>query len=333
MRFAVIGLGIGQVHAQLISKMPGLELVGVCDIDPERANKVAADCGTTAYTDWETMLDAARPEAVSICTNPKSHLPLGKALAERGIHVLCEKPMAPDVAQCLALAEACEQAGVVLMVAQKKRFAPAVAFLKQHVGADFGKALTLNYRYHLGQVPRDWFWQEDDGGGPLLENSIHCFDTLRYALGEIKTIRALGGNMLNPQREGQLDVALGLLEFENGAIGSVELGTASEWIIADEELFIACEKAVIRWRGGFDRPAEILWVNRQDQQPQTECVDYEGEQGSRDFVAEINHFVECIQGGKTPLITGRDAARSVACCLALKQAVRTGATVEVASLL
>lgn len=332
MRFAVIGLGIGQVHAQLISKMPGLELVGVCDIDPDRASKVAAECGTAGYTDWRAMLDETHPDAVSVCTNPKLHLPLTEALAERGIHVLCEKPMAPDVAQCLALTAACERAGVVLMVAQKKRFAPAVSFLKEHVGADFGRPLSLNYRYHLGQVPRDWFWQEDDGGGPLLENSIHCFDTLRYTIGEIKTIRGLGGNLLNPAREGQLDVALGLLEFENGAIGSVELGTASEWCIADEELFIGCEKAVVRWRGGFDRPQDILWVNRADQQPQTVSVDYEGEQGSRDFVAEITHFVECIQTGKTPLITGRDAACSVACCLALKQAVREGSVVEVPKL-
>lgn len=329
MRLAVIGLGIGQVHARLISKMPGVELVGVCDLDQDRATKIATECGTTAYTDWQAMVDEARPDAVSLCTNPKSHLPLGKALAERGVHVLCEKPMAPDVAQCLALTEACEQAGVVLMVAQKKRFAPAVNFIKQHVGGDFGKALSLNYRYHLGQVPLNWFWQEDDGGGPLLENAIHCFDTLRYAIGEIKTIRALGGNLLNPEREGQLDIGLGLLEFDNGTIGTVELGTASEWIVADEELFIGCEKAVVRWRGGFDRPSEISWVDRKDQKPQTVCMDYEGEQGSRDFVAEITHFVECIQTGKAPLITGRDAARSVACCLAMKQAVREGTVVEV----
>ena len=329
MRFAVIGLGIGQVHARLINRLPGLELVGVCDLNSERAATLAAECETTAYTDWETLVAQARPDAVSICTNPKSHLPLGQALAARGIHVLCEKPMAPDVAQCLALTEACEQAGVVLMIAQKKRFAPAVSFLKEHVGADFGPALSLNYRYHLGQVPLNWFWQEDDGGGPLLENSIHCLDTLRYTIGEIKTIRGLGGNFFNPAREGQLDVALALLQFENGTIGSVELGTASEWCVADEEFFIGCEKAVVRWRGGFDRPSELLWVDRTAQQPQTLCFDYEGEQSSRDFVSEIGHFVDCIQTGKAPLIGGRDAAQSIACCLALKQAVRTGTVVEV----
>src|SRR5664279_3711248 len=66
MRFAVIGLGIGQVHAQLVSKRPDLELVGVCDVDPQRAEKTAAECGTVAYTDWRAMLDEARPDAVSV---------------------------------------------------------------------------------------------------------------------------------------------------------------------------------------------------------------------------------------------------------------------------
>lgn len=333
MKFAVIGLGIGDVHARIISQLPGLELVGVCDINAERVAKTAGECGTQGFTDWQAMLEETKPDAVSLCTNPKSHLPMGQFAAAHGIHVLCEKPMAPDVAQCLALAEACEQAGVVLMVAQKKRFAPAVEFLKERVGGEFGRPLSLNYRYHLGQVPRDWFWMEDDGGGPLLENSIHTFDTLRTVVGEIKSIRGLGGNLLNPDRAPQLDVALGLLEFENGCIGTVELGTASEWIIADEEFFLACEHAVARCRGGFDRPSEILYVNRKEQQPQTFTVDYDGEQGARDFVTEITHFVDCIKTGATPRITGRDAARSVACCLALKQAARTGETVEVASLL
>jgi UDP-N-acetylglucosamine 3-dehydrogenase len=330
MKLAVIGLGIGKVHAQVISQHPDLQLVGVCDLRADTAQEVAAQYGTEAFTDWQELVDRAAPEAVCLCTNPKTHLPLGLALAERGIHILCEKPMAPTVQQCLDLADGCAQAGVVLMIGQKKRFTPAFAFLKERVGGAFGRPPSLNYRYHLGQVPRDWFWQEDDGGGPILENSVHTFDALRYLIGEIKTIRGLGGNLLNPDRAPQLDVALGLLEFENGCIGAVELGTASEWAVADEELFIACEQTVVRSRGGFDRPAEIVYLERGAAAPETFAVDYSAEQGARDFIAEITHFVDCIHTGQTPLVTGRDAARSIACCLAMKRAVREGRTVELA---
>ncbi|MEN6547918.1 MAG: Gfo/Idh/MocA family oxidoreductase [Armatimonadia bacterium] len=328
MKLAVIGLGIGKVHAQVIHDAPDFELAAVCDLDEARVSECASRLGTRAYTDWQQMVNETRPDGVCLCTNPKSHLPLGSALAGCGVNVLCEKPMAPNVEQCLALAEACERAGVTLMIAQKKRFAPAIAFLKEHLNADFGKPLSLNYRYHPGQVPMNWFWQEDDGGGPILENAVHVFDTLRYLIGDVKTVRGIGGNILNPDRAGQVDLALGLLEFENGCVGAVELGTASEWAMADEEFYLACEHTVVRSRGGFDRPSEILYLNRAEAKPQTFCVDYEGAKGSQDFEAEIRHFVECIQKQQQPLITGRDAAKSIAVCQAMKRAVREGTTVE-----
>lgn len=329
MRYAVVGLGIGAVHARVVAGLDELELVGVCDLNADRANGVAVECGTTAYTDLRTMLAEARPEAVSLCTNPKSHYPLGKTLAEAGVHVLCEKPMAASVEECIALAEACEAAGVVLAIAQKKRFAPATAFLKEHVGADFGAPLSLNYRFHPGQVPMDWFWAEDDGGGPLVENAVHVFDTLRYVIGEIRAIQGVGGTLLNKDRAPQLDIALGLLQFENGCVGAVELGTAAEWCVADEEFYVACEKATARWRGGFDCPSEVQYVYRQEQQPRRFEVDYGPSGGSLDFAAEISQFTAAIRGEEPPRVSGRDAARSIACCLALKRAVREGVVVEV----
>ncbi len=330
MRWAVIGLGIGKVHAQAIASQPDLELVGVCDLQAELAQNVGAQYAVPAFTDWHELWQSTHPEAVCLCTNPKTHLPLGLALAERGVHILCEKPMAPSVKECLELADGCARAGVVLMIGHKKRFAPAFRFIKERLQGEWGKPLCLNYRYHLGQVPRDWFWAEEDGGGPILENSVHAFDALRFLVGEIKSIQGLGGNLFNPERRPQIDVALGLLEFENGCIGAVELGTASEWPIADEELFIACEKAVVRCRGLFDRPQEIVHLLRNETEPQCFTVDYSGDNALQDFVAEIRHFAECVRTGQTPLVAGYDAARSIACCLAMKRAVREKRTVEVA---
>jgi len=326
MRFAVIGLGIGEVHAHVLSKMQDTELVGVCDVDPLRASRVASETGTQGFSSTEDLLQVAKPEAVCVCTPPKTHLPIGAALAGAGVHVLCEKPMAPSPAECQGLIDACKKAGVTLMIAQKKRFAPAIDFLKQHIGGDFGKPVSLNYRYHPGQVPKDWFWQEDDGGGPLVENSVHTFDTLRYLIGDIVAIQGIGGNLITPEYAPQIDIALGLLEFENGCIGAVELGTASEWNMADEEFFVACEKAVARSRGGFDRPDQIVYSYRGQAEINTFEADYSD--GHRDFVAEIRHFIDCALTGATPLVSGEEGAKSVACSFALKEAVRTGKRVE-----
>ena len=328
LRFGVVGLGIGQVHVNVLKSLPNAELRAVCDLNEAKANEVGAAAGVAAYTDFVQMIETEKLDAISLCTNPKSHLPIGAECARRGVHVLCEKPMGPNVQDCLDLAQACEDAGVVLLVAQKKRFAPAVAFLKAHVGGDFGRAISANYRFHLGQVGHNWFWQEDDGGGPLVENAVHTMDTLRWLLGDMKSIRGLGGNLFVKDRAPQIDIALGLIEFQSGAIAAVELGSASEWVIADEELFIGCEKAVVRSRGAFAAPSEILYVYRDEQQPRTEVIDYSGDNGHRDFVAEISHFIDCIENGTAPLVPGRDAAKSVAACLALKKAVREGTTVE-----
>lgn len=166
---------------------------------------------------------------------------------------------------------------------------------------------------------------EDDGGGPLVENAVHAMDTLRWLLGDIKSIRGIGGNLFVKDRAPQIDIALGLFEFVSGAVAAVEVGAASEWCIADEELFISCEKAVSRTRGGFDQPSEILYVYRDEQQPKTELIDYAN--GHRDFIAELSHFIDCIENGVAPLVPGRDAAKSVAACLALKKAVREGTVV------
>ena len=328
LRFGVIGLGIGRVHVDVLNSLPNAELRAVCDLDKAKAKEIASAAGVKAYTDFVQMIEKEKLDAVSLCTNPKNHLPIGAECAKRGIHVLCEKPMGPSVEECLGLAQACEDAGVVLLVAQKKRFAPGVEFLKAHIGADFGAPISANYRFHLGQVGHNWFWQEDDGGGPLVENAVHAMDTLRWLLGDMKTIRGIGGNLFVKDRAPQIDIALGLIEFQSGAVAAVEVGAASEWAIADEELFIGCEKAVVRARGRFDQPSEILYVYRAEGKPRTKRIDYKGAKGSLDFVTEISHFIDCVENGTAPRVPGRDAAKSVAACLALKRAVREGKVVK-----
>ena len=165
--FGIIGCGvIAPTHREAIKSAPGAKLVACCDIVLDKAKKFADDsgAGVKAYRNIEDMLNQDNVEAVCVCVPSGLHGDVAILALEAGKHVLCEKPMAPTVDQCLALCEACEQANVTLMIAQKKRFTPAAAFLKEHVGGDFGKPVSLNYRYHPGQVPKHWFWQEDDGG-------------------------------------------------------------------------------------------------------------------------------------------------------------------------
>lgn len=324
LRVGVIGLGIGVRHLQSYKALEGVEIAAIADVIEEAAKQRTQEFGGNAYADPVAMLKTERLDAVSLCTPPKSHNELTQAAAGVGTHVLCEKPMAPSVADCDAMVEACAHAGVKLMVAQKKRFHPLVKRVKALTESELGPVRWAVAKYALGKVPKDWFWSEEDGGGPLLENSIHTIDMLRHLMGEVVTVYAEGDNLFNPDREPQLDVATYTFRFDNGSIAAVGSGQASEWAFANEYFFLACGGGEIRFSGPFDQPVN-WWLGRRNDPgnceeevvPVDDCFD-----------AEIGHFLDCIRTGETPFVTGEDARNSVAVCLAVKESARSGKPVH-----
>lgn len=325
LRVGVMGLGIGKRHLQSYASMPDVEIVAVADLDPVRADEQARTYGAKAYTDALAMVANERLDAVSICTPPKSHLALTRAAAEAQTHVLCEKPMAPNLADCDAMVGVCRAAGVRLMIAQKKRFHPLVQRLKDLTRGELGSIRWAVVKYALGRVPMDWFWDEADGGGPIQENSIHAVDLLRYLMGDVSMVMAAGGNLFNPEHAPQIDTAAVTLQFEKGGIAALGLGQATEWSVADEHFFFACDGGEARFSGRFDVPIH-WWMARRNGEPQTETVEPDD-----CFDREIAHFLHCVRTGEEPLVTGQDARNSVAVTVAIKESIRTGRPVRPAS--
>ena len=327
LRVGVIGLGIGTAHLVAYSKLTDVQIIAVADLRQEVAQREAVRFGAKAYADAHQMIAKEKLDAVSICTPPSSHRELTEAAAAAGVHVLCEKPMASNLADCDAMITACRHAGVTLMIAQKKRFLGIIQKMKRMTESELGPIRWAVAKYALGKVPKDWFWQEDDGGGPLVENSVHTVDLLRYLMGEVKTVYAEGGNLFNPDRAPQLDVAVATLRFHNGAIAAVGLGQASEWGFANEYFFFACDKGEARISGPFDQP-QHWWMCRRETLDSPEEETLPAESG---FEAEIAHFLHCVRSGEEPLVTGEDARGSVAVCLAIKESARTGKPITLSS--
>jgi len=327
MRVGVIGLGIGKRHVQSYLALSDVDLVAVADLDPERRAWAVERCGCRTYEDGEALLEAEKLDAVSLCTPPASHLRLTCAAAQRGVHVLCEKPMAPTLEDCDAMVEVCRRHEVLLMIAQKKRFHPLVQRVKELTSGPLGPIRWAVVKYALGRVGMDWFWDEADGGGPIQENSIHAVDTLRYLMGEVQTVMATGGNLFNPDRAPQVDVAAVSLQFETGAVAALGLGQATEWACADEHFFFACEGGEARFSGPFDN-AVRWWMALRSKpgEPETEEIAPDD-----CFDREIGHFVECVRNGTEPLVTGESARNSVAVTLAIKESIRTGQAVRPAT--
>ena len=205
-RVGVVGLGVGRRHVELFGAAEGAEVAAVCDIEEAAADEVAAQCGARPYASYGAMLEGERLDAVSLCTPPKLHAPMTEQAAARGLHVLCEKPMAPSVADCQRMIDACEGAGVTLMIALKKRFAPQYDRVRELCAGQMPTWACA--RFALGRVDKDWFWDDADGGGPLLENSVHVIDILRHLMGDVARVSAEGGTLFMGHRAPTPDAAV-----------------------------------------------------------------------------------------------------------------------------
>jgi len=326
MKVAVIGLaGVGKAHVDRWAAIPDVELVSVCDIVPQIAAEFASKYGMKTYTSTEEMLDKENLTAISICTPPKIHLALTQMAAERGVHVLCEKPMASTVVDCQGMIDVCKANEVVLQIGHKKRYIPPLLRLKELTEGEFGPIQYMVHRYpHPGMSHKDWFWAEDDGGGPILENAVHAADILGFLMGDVARVYAEGGTFFAPDRKPQIDCAMFTLRFKSGAIGVVSAGMVSMGSFSFEDFYVANENGVAEVTGGFDR-VEILRYAFRDNPNDVQEESYPNFDA---FRAEIESFITCIQTGNKPRASGEAGLKAVAICRAVKESAAIGAPVE-----
>ncbi|MCA1585807.1 MAG: Gfo/Idh/MocA family oxidoreductase [Acidobacteria bacterium] len=128
-RVAVIGVGhLGRHHARILATLPSATLVGVVDIDRQRAEQVAAEHDTQPFGTWQDV--QGRVDAVSVAVPTEAHLDVALSLIEQGVHVLVEKPMTRSVDEADRLIAEARARGVVLAVGHTERFNPAVAMAR-----------------------------------------------------------------------------------------------------------------------------------------------------------------------------------------------------------
>lgn len=317
-RVAVLGLGIGKTHLREYVRNPHAQLVAVADMNRDLADQLGAEYNVPSYGSLDELLANAKPEAVSVCTPPAVHAEQVEQLAAAGIHALVEKPMAPTLEDCVRMIRASEKRGTVLMIGQKKRFSGPYAFLKARIDGDFGQPLWASIQYALGRVEKDWFWREADGGGPLLENAIHMYDLVRFLMGEVRTVAAHGGNLFRPDVAPQLDTAAISFGMASGGVVSLGCGYGAEWGFASETVALASRDMCAQVSGPFDNPNRMRLIHR-DAPGDIQDLDFEASSG---FAEEISEFLCAIHEHRTPSVTGRDAARSIALALAVKRAIR-----------
>jgi predicted dehydrogenase len=227
LRGAAIGAGyFAQFHYEAWSRMAGVDLVAVCDVDRSKAQHMADRYGISeVYEQAADMLDAIRPDFVDIITRPDSHLALVRLAAERKIDVICQKPLAPTWEEAVEIVDLAEQAKIRLMVHENFRFQPWHRELKKLIdqGSIGEHVHTIGCRTRTGDGwPADAYLSRQPYFATMpqlliYETGVHFVDTYRYLVGEIDGVFA-SLRKLNPAIAGE-DTGLVVFEFADGARG------------------------------------------------------------------------------------------------------------------
>jgi myo-inositol 2-dehydrogenase/D-chiro-inositol 1-dehydrogenase len=219
MRIALLGAGrIGRLHARLLSAAPGVEHLIVADADPARAVEVAATVGATAAPTIEAALDDA--EAVVIAAATEAHSSLTRAAIGRGLPTFCEKPLAVDLADTIAVADEIERSGVPFQLGFQRRFDPGYTEARRMITS--GELGTLYSIYLAGHDPAPPHESYLPGSGGLFRDfSVHDFDVLRWMTGcEVQEVYADGGVRGFPMfaKYDDVDTGVAILRMTDGPL-------------------------------------------------------------------------------------------------------------------
>lgn len=256
MRFALIGCGrIANRHAEHISNLA--QLTAVCDIDKSKADELAEQHGAKAYYDINDLLSNEKDvDVVSICTPNGLHAQHSIAALKAGFHVLCEKPLATNVHDCGEMIKTAEMCNRRLFAIKQNRFNPPVAAVKKAIDEGrLGKIYSVQLSCFWNRNPQyyenSWKGTKDLDGGTLYTQFSHFIDLLYWLIGDVKSAKAL---MNNYDHQGIIefeDTGAVVLEFYNGAIGTVNYTVNSYGENMEGSLTIFGEKGTVKIGGQY----------------------------------------------------------------------------------
>ena len=228
-RVGVIGCGgISRVHIAALMEMPNARIVAVCDIRPDRLKEAAEKTGAEPMTDWKALIDRDDIDIVHILTPHYLHAPMAIYALRAGKHVLTEKPMATTIDDALQMIREADKAAGTLNVIFQNRYNPSTVELKRRIDSgETGKLLCARASicwhrtapYYTESGWRGAFATE--GGGALINQSIHTLDLMSYLGGRIERVRGhVSTDLLNGVIEVE-DNCHAVIEYENGASGVI----------------------------------------------------------------------------------------------------------------
>ena len=317
---------MARAHAKALRAVPELELVAVCDPVPENAARLADPLGVAVHTLEETLTDPEL-EAVIITAPTPTHAELIQRAAEAGKHIFVEKPLTATIAEADNVVQVIRKAGVQCQVGFQRRYDPAYAEAKRALATgELGQVMSFRGVSRDPSPPPLEFLKTS--GGLMLDLGIHDLDTMRFFVGEVAEVHATGSVQKMPELSeyGLFDSAVATLRFENGALGTLELGlyTAYGYEIRAE---------VLGERGRLHlEMTSPLNLTRYT----TEGAVSKGPQNFEErfleaYTAELRAFATCLLEDRPVSPDAEDAVKTLQLALAAQVALTTNQTVQVAT--
>lgn len=320
-RVALIGAGrMGQAHLHNLRQMQDVEIVAIADVVEETARRVASEVGARWYTDHEELLNAEELDAAYVVTPAQHHAEAAVAVANAGVHLFCEKPLAWTVAEGKRIVGAVERAGILAAVGYQWRYLPIVDEARKILG---GSPIALFRAHYYWTVPLvESIRNKGRGGGQIFDQGTHLIDLARYFGGDPERIYAR--YTLNAHSWEEFDNWDGYavaMNFRSGAVGTVSTTYALFPAISEPPtLDIVAKDLLVRFT------ADALRVYR----PDSETI-LRNRGGST-----IDHaFIEAVRQGDPSLIrsTPADALRTLAATLGCNRSAELGREVTLEEVL
>jgi predicted dehydrogenase len=339
---AVVGMGRGRSHVKALSGAQGVELLAVCDIIPSVSEKVANEYGVDAYTDLDELLKREDIDLVHICTPSGMHTDMGIKVAKAGKNAMVEKPLDITLDKIDALLAEFESRNVQLGCIFQNRLAPVNQLIKQVVDAGrLGKMILANA--HIKWFRTQEYYEKNggwrgtwagDGGGSLMNQSVHTIDLMQWIMGPVKSVVA-ETRIWSHDIETE-DMGVALVKFANGALGTIAgstatfpgFGTLLEVHGVNGGLCMS-DNRLTGWKIAGDNmdseEAEMLakYGGKKKKKSEGGASDPNAIESDTTFV-QIQDMVNAVRENREPEIPGREGRNAVEIILAIYESARTG---------
>ncbi|MFL3050251.1 MAG: Gfo/Idh/MocA family protein [Candidatus Neomarinimicrobiota bacterium] len=340
--FGIIGCGmIADFHAKAIKDLTCGNLIAVSSRSSMNSQRFVNNYGVKAYTDYHELLKNDNIDIVCICTPSGLHMEPAVATAISGKHVIVEKPLEITLKRCDKIINTCLKNNVRICPIFNSRFSDSSKLIKKTVSDGrlgqliLGDVFVKWYRSQDYYDSGDWRGTKDlDGGGTLMNQSIHAIDFLQYVMGPVKSVQAFTDTLAHDRIDVE-DVAVASLKFNNGALGVIEATTAVYpgslkrfEFSGTKGTIVMEEESIVKW--DFDEEKNV------DKEIRKKFSQNNSGGGVSDptTISHVNHFrqmtdfINSIEKNEPHLIDGYEGRKAVEIILAIYESSKFGKIVH-----